>query len=168
MTAAFILRPASPADTDALVQILHDADESDARILAALRDDVLHSYAAYEGEKLVGAAVMRWSDSVAVDAGEIMLLAVAPLRRGQGIGRWIIAALLDEARRRSIRAVQVGTGSVSLDNIAFYQKCGFRMSHVRRDYFQYIQPPLVVDGVILHDMIVFEYALEDRNELTQV
>ncbi len=76
--------------------------------------------------------------------------------------------LTNEARRRSVRVLLVGTGSVSLDNIAFYQKCGFRMSHVRRNYFEYIQPPLVVDGIRLRDMIVFDYVLEDRNELSQV
>ena len=62
-----------------------------------------------------------------------------------------------------MRVMQVGTGSVSLDNLAFYQKCGFRVSHVRRDYFHYIQPPLVVDGMTLRDMIVFEYVLEAEN-----
>ena len=106
---------------------------------------------------------MRWSD-VPTEESEIILLAVSPSRRGQGIGKWIVAALLDEARRRSVRVLLVGTGSLSLDNIAFYQKCGFRMSHVRRDYFDYIQPPLAIDGVTLRDMIVFDYILEDGDE----
>jgi len=155
------LHDAAQTDIEALVQILHDADESDARTLAALSDDALHSYAVWENEALVGAAAVRWPDTEAVDVSEIILLAVAPPRRGQGIGKWIITALMDEARRRSVRVVQVGTGSVSLDNIVFYQKCGFRMSHVRRDYFEYIQPPLVAGGVVLRDMIVFDYILDD-------
>ena len=163
-----VLLPASPADTDALVRVLHDADEGDTRIRAALGNDVLNSYAVWESQELVGAAIVRWPDDAEVDNSEIVLLAVAPARRGQSVGKWIIAALVDEARRRSVRVMQVGTGNVSLDNIAFYQKCGFRMSHVRRDYFYYIQPPLVVDGITLRDMIVFDYALEDKNSLSQV
>lgn len=158
-----LLCTAEAGDTDALVQILHDADEGDARIRAALSSDALNSYAVWESQELVGAAIVHWSDDT-----EIVLFAVAPDRRGQGIGKWIVAALVEEARRRSVRVMQVGTGNVSLDNIAFYQKCGFRMSHVRRDYFHYIQPPLVVDGVMLRDMIVLNYVLEDRNELSQV
>ncbi len=160
----FVLLPAPPTDIEALVQILHDADESDARVRAALNDGASHSYTVWENKALVGAAVVRWTDAEAADVSEIMLLAVTPSRRGRGIGRWIVSALLDEARRRSVRVLSVGTGSVSLDNIVFYQKCGFRMSHVRRDYFHYIQPPLVVDGTTLRDMIVFDYVLEDRTE----
>lgn len=160
----FVLLPAPPTDTEALVHLLHDADEGDARIQATLSNNALNSYAVWERQELVGAAVVRWSGNEAADVSEIVILAVAPHRRGQGIGKWIIAALLDEARRRSVRVLSVGTGSVSLDNIAFYQKCGFRMSHVRRDYFHYIQPPLVVDGTTLRDMIVFDYVLEDRTE----
>lgn len=164
----FRLRSATQTDTEALVHILHDADEDDARTRAALSDVKLNSYAVYDNEELVGAAVMRWLDTEAADVSEIVFLAVASVRRGQGTGKWIIAALLDEARRRSVRVMQVGTGSLSLDNIAFYQKCGFRTSHVRRDYFHYIQPPLVVDGVRLRDMIVFDCVLEDENGLSQV
>jgi len=159
----FVMLAASPTDADALVHLLHDADEDDARIRASLSNDALRSYAMYEGEQLVGAAVVRWPDDAESDDSEIMLLAVVSSRRGQGIGKKTVAALLDEARRRSVRVLRVGTGSLSLDNMAFYQKCGFRMSHVRRDYFHYIQPPLEVNGVVLRDMIVFDCALEDMS-----
>ncbi len=168
MTAAVTLRLAAPADTEALVQILHDADEGDARIRAALRSHALNSYAVWESQELVGAAVVRWSNEAEAGDSEIILLAVAPPRRGQGIGKWTLAALRHAARRRSVRVLRVGTGSLSLGNIAFYQKCGFRMSHVRRDYFDYIQPPLVVGGVTLRDMVVFDCVLEDGNALSQV
>ena len=38
-----------------------------------------------------------------------------------------------------------------------YQKCGFRMLRVERDFFDYIQPPIVEDGIGMRDMIVFSY-----------
>ena len=160
------LCPASRTDTEALVQILHDADESDARIRAALNDDALHSYAVYENEALVGAAVVCWAVMEAADVSELVLLAVAPARRGEGIGKWIIAVLISEARRCSVRVMQVGTGNFSLDNIAFYQKCGFRMSHVRRGYFDDVDPPEVWQGIKLRDMIVFDYDL--TSEVTEL
>jgi predicted N-acetyltransferase YhbS len=56
-----------------------------------------------------------------------MELAVAPKRHGQGIGRAIVAWLIEEARRRGKTAVLVGTANSSIGNIAFYQKVGFRM-----------------------------------------
>jgi hypothetical protein len=55
----------------------------------------------------------------------------------------------------------VGTANSALDNIAFYQKCGFRMSAVKRDFFAYIQPPLREQGIEMRDMIVFSYELDN-------
>lgn len=155
----FLLCPASSAETEALASILHDADESDTRIRAALNDNALYSYAAYEDGELIGAAVVQWGDAGVLGKSEIVLLAVIPARRGQGIGRQIIAALLGEARRRSVEVLLVGTGSYPVDNLAFYQKCGFRISHIRRDYFDYVQPPIIVDGVMLRDMVVLAYTV---------
>ncbi len=67
---------------------------------------------------------------------------------------------LEELRRRGGHALLVGTANAALDNIAFYQKCGFRMVEIRRDYFAYIQPPVAENGIILRDMIVLRYDLE--------
>lgn len=41
----------------------------------------------------------------------------------------------------------------SLDNIAFYESCGFRRDYVEKDFFltHYAQP-IYVDGQVLRDM----------------
>jgi hypothetical protein len=62
-----------------------------------------------------------------------------------------VAALQTELRGRG-RTLLVGTANSALDNIAFYQKCGFRMYAVRRDHFAYIQPPLTDNGIVMRDM----------------
>ena len=105
---------------------------------------------------LAGAATMRWAD----DPAELVELAVAAERQGTGIGRAITDWLIGEARRRGTRAIDVGTASASLGNIAFYQKCGFRPSAVRRDYFWYHREPLLENGIPVRDMIVFRYDLD--------
>ena len=98
---------------------------------------------------------MRWEG----DPCEIVELAVAAARQGQGLGRAMIDRLLDEARRRGKGAMEVGTANASIGNIAFYQKCGFRMDHVRRDYFWYHRTPVVEHGIPVRDMLVFRYDL---------
>ena len=125
-----------------------------------LADPSLISYAAYRDGKTVGAVVVRWNAK-----SEIKLLAVDAARRGQGNGRAIVAEVVEEARRRGVKRLLVGTGNFSLDNIAFYQKCGFRMSHVRRGWFDAVDPPEFWQGIKLRDMIVFDYELaEDATE----
>jgi len=104
---------------------------------------------------LVGAASVQWRG----DPCEIEELAVVPERQGQGIGKQIVAWLLEEARRRGKHAMLVGTPNASIDNIAFYQKCGFRMDHIRHDYFRYYREPLFDHGIQIRDMLVFRYEL---------
>lgn len=145
-----------PAEhTEQLVSVLQDADEGQERIRATLAEAGQTSYAALDDETLIGAATMRWEPK----DSEIIYIAVAPERRGQGAGKAIIALLLEEARRRGTRSVLVGTADASLENIAFYLKCGFRMDHVRRDYFDYIQPPILENGILMRDMLVLRFVV---------
>ena len=149
-----VLKIATDAETEILVALLEDALSSEPARRAMLTDTSLTSYAAHRQSEIAGAAVVRWGIE-----SEIELLAVDAARRGQGIGRAIVAALLKEAQRRGVKRLLVGTGNFSLDNIAFYQKCGFRMSHVRRGYFDNADPPEFWQGIKLRDMIVFDYEL---------
>lgn len=73
----------------------------------------------------------------------------------------MLAALQAELPARARRLV-VGTANSTLDNIAFYQRCGFRMYAVKRDYFAYIQPAIVEDGIVMRDNIVFSYEPDGR------
>ncbi|HVU67522.1 MAG TPA: GNAT family N-acetyltransferase [Ktedonobacteraceae bacterium] len=140
---------------EALVSILHDAEEDDERIRAALRDPACLTYAAYVDAQLVGAAVVRWSER---EAGEILYIAIQAAERGKGYGKQLIAVIQAELPEHG-RTLLVGTANSSLENIAFYQRCGFRMFAVKRDYFAYIQPPLQEHGIVMRDMIVFSYEL---------
>ncbi|MDQ2717395.1 MAG: GNAT family N-acetyltransferase [Chloroflexota bacterium] len=149
------LHVAHANEIEALVPLLLAADEDEARIRATLADKMHTTYAARDGAQLIGAATMLWRE----DESEIVYIAVAATARTRGYGKAIIAALLDEARQRAARSVLVGTANSSLDTIAFYQKCGFRMDHVRRDYFDYIQPAISERGILMRDMLVLRYAL---------
>jgi GNAT superfamily N-acetyltransferase len=149
------IRQARPDEIETLIPTLLQAEESEPALrwgLANLDDAV---YRADEDGALVGAATMQWR----ADPAEIMELAVAPERHRQGIGRQIVAWLLEEARRRGKSAVLVGTANSSISNIAFYQKCGFRMDHVRKSYFWYYRTPIYENDILIRDMLVFRYEL---------
>jgi len=139
-----------------MVAILHDAEEDDERIRAAINDPTCSTYAALVDHQPVGAAVVRWS---APEPSEILYIAVTAADRGRGYGRQIIAAVQSELPNHG-RILVVGTANCALDNIAFYQKGGFRMHAVKPDYFAYIQPPIRENGIPMRDMIVFSYDLD--------
>ncbi len=154
LTQDIVVAVSTVDETETLVALLEDALSSEPMRRALLADTSLTAYAAYQNAEIVGAIVVCWGDE-----SEIELLAVNAARRGQGIGQAIVAEVVKEAQRRGAKRLLVGTGNFSLDNIAFYQKCGFRMSHVRRGYFDSIDPPEFWQGIKLRDMIVFDYEL---------
>ena len=151
---SFELLHTPAASAEFLLPILRDAEEAEERIRASFLDPACAVYAAHVDGELVGAAVVHWDQS---EASELLSIAVIAERRGKGVGKQIIATLQAELRERGGGALLVGTANCSLENIAFYQRCGFRMFEVRRDYFDYIQPPLVEHGIQMRDMIVFRY-----------
>ena len=141
-------------EIEALLPVLRDAEEGEERIRAALLDPSCVTYAARVEGELIGAAVVRWDRH---EASEILYIAVAAEQRGKGYGKQLIAAVQAELPLRGGNALLVGTANSSLENIAFYQKCGFRMLEIRRDYFAYIQPPIQEQGIVMRDMIVLSY-----------
>lgn len=123
-------------ETAFLLPVLTDADEREKRVRVTLLDPTCTVYASWLDGQLAGAAVVRWEKD---DKSEIIYIAVAPGSRGRGYGKQIIQFLQEELRKHGGHALLFGTANASLPNIAFYQKCGFRMFEVRRDYFDYIQ-----------------------------
>ena len=153
----FITEQIPHHETAFLLPVLSDAEEGEELIRATLLDPTCTAYASWLDAQLAGAAVVRWEEE---KPSEIVYIAVAHDLRGHGYGKQIMHFLLEELRRRGGHALLVGTANAALDNIAFYQKCGFRMFEIRRDYFAYIQPPIAENGIVLRDMIVLRYDLE--------
>lgn len=139
---------------DALVNVLQDAEEDDERLRDALGRPDCDTYTAHVGERLVGAAII---DRSAGRDPEILYIGIDEAFRRRGHGRELLGYLTAEAAAAGHRLI-VGTGNSSLDNIAFYQRCGFRMDAIKRDYFDYVQPPVTEFGIELRDMIVFAFA----------
>jgi ribosomal protein S18 acetylase RimI-like enzyme len=154
------IHEAKSDEIEELVPLLLQAEESESALrwsLAHMADTV---YRMDDGVRLIGAATVRWH----TEPGEIMELAIASDLHGQGYGKRMIAFLIEEARRRGKRQLLVGTANSSISNIAFYQKCGFRMDSVRPDYFRYYRDPVFENGIQIRDMLVFRYDLEPQPE----
>jgi ribosomal protein S18 acetylase RimI-like enzyme len=150
----------APQEAETAILLLKDADEGEERIRAIVISANHTTYLARDGESVIGAATMHWN----TDESEIIYIAVASAQRGHGYGKAIISQLLEEARCRGVRAVLVGTATTSFDNIAFYQKCGFRVDYVRRDYFSYIQPPIFENGIRMRDMLVLRHEMGEERQ----
>jgi GNAT superfamily N-acetyltransferase len=155
------IREATSGEIAELFPILLQTEESESILRWSLAHLVDAVYRMDADGLLVGAATMQWRK----DPCEIIELAIAPERHGQGLGRQLVHWLIHEARQRGKQRLLVGTANSGISNIAFYQKCGLRMDHIRRDYFRYFREPVYDNGIRIRDMIVFSYDLVgDENQ----
>ncbi|HEX6290310.1 MAG TPA: GNAT family N-acetyltransferase [Herpetosiphonaceae bacterium] len=155
---AIVIREVQGDQIEAVIPVLLLAEESERALRWGLAHLVDTVYRMDDDGQLVGAATMRWND----EPCELQELAIVEGRQGQGLGKHLLAWLLAEARRRRKKRMLVGTANSSISNIAFYQKVGFRMDHIRHDYFRYYREPRYENGIQIRDMLVFSYDLTDH------
>jgi GNAT superfamily N-acetyltransferase len=141
-----------------LRHLFEEAEDSAAELDAYIDDgDVLVALA---GDDVLGHLQLVTHG----DRCEIKNMAVRTERRGGGIGRRLVNAALDDARRRRARSVEVATAAADVGDLRFYQRCGFRLRAVERDAFTPAggyADGMTIDGVALRDRVWLDLDLDD-------
>lgn len=89
---------------------------------------------------------------------EIKNIATKPNDQGKGYGRAMIDFIVIKYRGK-YSVLQVGTGDSPL-TIPFYEKCGFKRSHVVKNFFvNNYEKPIYECGVQMVDMIYLQREL---------
>ena len=126
-------RPARAAETDTLRRIVNEAYghyiERMGKPPGPMLDDYSkriedgQAWVLETGGVIAGIVVLE-----ADGQGALLLdtIAVAPSAQGQGIGRRLIAFTESEARRRNCQQVRLYTHVLMVENIALYNRLGFR------------------------------------------
>lgn len=91
---------------------------------------------------------------------EIWNIAVAPVFQGKGIGSYLINWICLYARLNNCKILWVGTPDSASRQINFYQKNGFVISEIVKNYFIDNYPePILENGIYLKDMVLFKREL---------
>lgn len=91
---------------------------------------------------------------------EIKNIAVAEKLQGQGIGRSLLRDATFRATRGGYQSLIIGTGDVLTRQLILYQKEGFEIFDVRRDFFIDNYPaPIYENGIQLRDMVMLKKSL---------
>lgn len=138
---------------EAWVPLLVLADEPEP-LGAYLHDGELFGVLSDDGEPL--AAILLIDDGGGRGVVELRAVAVAERAQGHGIGSRMLDAVMEILRVRGSRRVVVGTASSGVRQLAFYQRCGFRLARVERDYFTQERgypPDLTENGIATRDMV---------------
>ena len=89
---------------------------------------------------------------------EIKNIAVEPDHQGKGYGKMLIDFIV-ETYSGQYSVLQVGTGDSPL-TVPFYESCGFRRSHVVKNFFiDHYDHPIYESGVRLVDMVYLQREL---------
>jgi ribosomal protein S18 acetylase RimI-like enzyme len=87
---------------------------------------------------------------------ELRAVAVAESAQGRGVGAWIVHAVFERLRAGGMHTAVVGTASSGVRQLAFYQRLGFRLTRIERDYFRVDKgypPDLSENGIPIRDMV---------------
>ena len=91
---------------------------------------------------------------------ELVNIAVQENFQNKGIGKQLIRHALERAKEQGFQTIEVGTGNSSMSQLAFYQKCGFRITGVDKDFFiEHYEEELMENGIPCRDMITLSKSL---------
>ena len=153
MTSLSPMRIVAPGpERDRYVPLFYLADDSTAEIQSSYQLGDLYALDDAAGNPAAIVLAMPLDK----ERIELKTVAVTPPLQRQGVGRRLLAAVLEDLRRRGTRRVVVGTSTSNTEALAFYQRAGFRMWKVERDFFSPARGypiGLEEDGIPVRDML---------------
>jgi ribosomal protein S18 acetylase RimI-like enzyme len=131
----------------ALIPLIRLAEDSDSQLEAAIDEGTMYAVDDH--------AVVLVLDH-AEGARELRYVAVAESHQRKGIGKAMLAEVAAGERERGTRRLVVGTSCADTGNLDFYQRCGYRLLSIERDYFTPARgypPEFVINGLSAVDMV---------------
>ena len=108
-------------------------------------------YGAYINQSIVGIYVLLKTRPFTM---ELVNIAVKKEYQNKGIGKKMVLDAINTARLENAKVLEVGTLNCGIYQLALYQKCGFRITHVDRDFFKkHYKEKITENGIECVDMI---------------
>jgi len=110
-----------------------------------------------EDNELIGIMVLL---PIGEESIEIKNIAVDESYQGNGYGKQLLNHGIEFAKQNEYKRIRIGTGNSSLNQLGLYQKCGFRMIKIDKDFFiRNYEEELFENGIQCRDMVILEQLL---------
>jgi [ribosomal protein S18]-alanine N-acetyltransferase len=140
VSTPFELRVATPDDIDAIMALETSTFTTDAWSAESMSSELAspHTYYLFAFDPARPEALAGYGGLLAPAGGDgdIQTLAVDPAARRRGLGRTLVTALIDEARRRGAREVFLEVRADNPGARALYDSLGFEQIALRAKYYQ--------------------------------
>ncbi|WP_373314397.1 GNAT family N-acetyltransferase [Xylanibacillus composti] len=134
---------------DAPLELLLLADPSEKLVHEYLSRG--QCYIATINDEVIGVIVLIRTRPETI---EIVNVAVREDHQNKGVGKRLLLFAISKAKEQQVKTVDIGTGNSSVGQLALYQKCGFRITGVDRDFFiRHYKEKIVENGIQVMDMI---------------
>jgi ribosomal protein S18 acetylase RimI-like enzyme len=153
-----LISVAAGPERERFLPLLLLADESQEQVRSYMQLGDLFAFVERDGRAVGIVLTIPGEDGSA----ELKAVAVDAARQNLGIGRRMLAAVLEELRRQGVRRAVVGTANAGIGQLAYYQKAGFRLLRIERDFFSPARgyPAVMEDnGIRLRDMVWMDLEL---------
>lgn len=131
------------------MELLLTADPSEELVKDYLERG--HCYTAEIDKQIVGVFVLL---KISSDTIELINIAVDEKYQGRGIGKTLVKDAIQKAKDMGYKKIEVGTGNSSINQLALYQKCGFRITGVDKDFFiRNYEEDIFENGIQCMDMV---------------
>jgi N-acetylglutamate synthase-like GNAT family acetyltransferase len=134
------------------------ADESVQQVQSYMNTGDLYVY--FSEDDIVAGIVLALP--LEPDVVEFKAVAIEPKQQGRGMGKRMLIAVLAELRDLGCKRVVVGTANAAIRQLAFYQKAGFRLLRIERDFFSPARGYAEVieeSGIRMRDMVWMDLTL---------
>lgn len=115
-------------------------------------------YVYQEGDRIIALYVLYKVDS---NEAEIKNIAVDSEYQNKGIGKALLKEATARAKEKGFKILSIGTGDAMMMQLQLYQKAGFEMDTIKKNFYLDNYPtPVYENGLHLKHMVMLKRKLE--------
>lgn len=136
-------------------ELLLEADPSQHMIRKYLEESILVEMR--HEESAIGIMVMK---KISQDALEIKNIAILSNFQNKGLATRLLMFAIEFGKKNQYKEMYIGTGTTSFQQLYLYQKVGFRVDEIKKDFFtEAYDTPIIENKLLLRDMLILKLIL---------